>query len=1006
MASSLIDVSALTLPQVRFFVFNNNTTPGITNEQKLVVNVLDGATVIATYTWDYGVNFATWQEIKIPFTKPVSNLVQLKFVVDKNSGSPYYDDMIVDDICVEERLPTGTLSGIVTNAAAAAIKDATVSFSTFTTTTDPTGYYEFLGVEIGTYSVACSKAGYVTSTAAGVVVTEGATTTQNFSLAYLLDPPATFQASILTMNDAHLTWQAPGSVPDQWIKWDNGTNTSAIGTNAAADFDVASRWPVADITSYSGMYLKKVRFFPSVASASCTYTIKIWKGANAATLLYSQVVTSPTVGAFNDITLTTPVLIDGSSEFWFGYNVNTTTGYPAGCDAGPAVAGKGNMIYWTGVWQELTVLNAALIGNWNLAGFVSASAAKSMDPLIPMEPITKNRSANSTSIQQVAADNVIPNGGAAVFSSIPSSDASASGVNMTSNTNGNSLAPLGPWTVLGYNVYRNGSKVNGIVPLTDLFYDDLDLPAGDYSFGVTAVYAEGESAPAGPIALTVYSCPAATLLAYSDVTTTDATFTWTPAVAGPTNWVVEYGPTGFAHGTGISVPVSGTSSLTVYTLTPATTYDVYVRTDCGGSDFSAWDGPQTFTTQCATVSTFPYSENFDAATRPAIPICWSQYSSAAARPWVTSNSAIGSLSAPNFVGVFYSATAAKDEWLVSPAIALTTGTAYQVKFWVQAPGYFGVPEKLKLVVSTDPSLSGMASGTVIWDDPNMLLDAYTEFTVPFTPAAAGPYYFGWYAYSDMDVDYIAMDNVSIVETPTAKELDVVVYLEGPYAGSRTMNTMLFDNSLIPLAQPFNTAPWSYAGTESVVAVPADIVDWVLVDIRDAATPEAALPETSIWKKACFLKSDGQIVDLDGTTLPSIGNPTVINNLYVVVRHRNHIAVMSSAGMALNVPGDAYVFDFSSSVDQAYGSGAGFKEIETGVFGMVAGDSDADGDIGANDYTAWAIDFGNNPVYFSSDNDLDGDIGANDYTKWAVNFGISNPILAPGRNSYKSQVPNK
>ena len=69
------------------------------------------------------------------------------------------------------------------------------------------------------------------------------------------------------------------------IKWDNGTMANAIGTGAAADFDVASRWPVSDIAAYNGMYLKKVNFFPY--EAACTYTIKVWKGANAAPLLYS-----------------------------------------------------------------------------------------------------------------------------------------------------------------------------------------------------------------------------------------------------------------------------------------------------------------------------------------------------------------------------------------------------------------------------------------------------------------------------------------------------------------------------------------------------------------------------------------------------------------------------------------------------------------------------------------------------------------------------------------------
>ncbi|MBK6962834.1 MAG: C10 family peptidase [Bacteroidales bacterium] len=47
--------------------------------------------------------------------------------------------------------------------------------------------------------------------------------------------------------------------------------------------------------------------------------------------------------------------------------------------------------------------------------------------------------------------------------------------------------------LMGYNVYRNGSFIAGLVPVTD--YSDPDLENGNYSYYVTAVYSEGESAP-------------------------------------------------------------------------------------------------------------------------------------------------------------------------------------------------------------------------------------------------------------------------------------------------------------------------------------------------------------------------------------------------------------------------------------------------------------------------------------------------------------------------------
>ena len=62
-------------------------------------------------------------------------------------------------------------------------------------------------------------------------------------------------------------------------------------------------------------------------------------------------------------------------------------------------------------------------------------------------------------------------------------------------------------------------------------------------------------------------------------------------------------------------------------------------------------------------------------------------------------------------------------------------------------------------------------------------------------------------------------------------LDLKVFLEWPF-NDTTMNTVLNAQNLIPLTQPFNVAPWNYAGTELVSSIPnPDIVDRVLVELR-------------------------------------------------------------------------------------------------------------------------------------------------------------------------------
>ncbi len=74
------------------------------------------------------------------------------------------------------------------------------------------------------------------------------------------------------------------------------------------------------------------------------------------------------------------------------------------------------------------------------------------------------------------------------------------------------------------------------------------------------------------------------------------------------NWLIEYGPLGFALGTGDST-VAGTSPVTITGLNPGTMYEFYITTDCGGGDTSTITGPYLDTTNC--VNTFAGNYTID-----------------------------------------------------------------------------------------------------------------------------------------------------------------------------------------------------------------------------------------------------------------------------------------------------------------------------------------------------------------------------------------------------------
>jgi len=62
-----------------------------------------------------------------------------------------------------------------------------------------------------------------------------------------------------------------------------------------------------------------------------------------------------------------------------------------------------------------------------------------------------------------------------------------------------------------------------------------------------------------------------------------------------TNWDVEYGNTGFTLGEGTTINTSN-RPLTIDGLTSNTTYDIYIRTNCGPDGYSEYVGPITETT--------------------------------------------------------------------------------------------------------------------------------------------------------------------------------------------------------------------------------------------------------------------------------------------------------------------------------------------------------------------------------------------------------------------------
>ena len=147
------------------------------------------------------------------------------------------------------------------------------------------------------------------------------------------------------------------------------------------------------------------------------------------------------------------------------------------------------------------------------------------------------------------------------------------------------------------------------------------------------------------------TCPKPTALVASNINTTGFDLAWTENGTAST-WNIEYGPVGFIQGSGTMIS-NVTNPYTVTGLTPGTTYQFYVQSNCG-SELSLWSSPFQITPECDEVSQLPWTENFDTYSTGTgtFPTCWKKLSTYTTLPYIstTSYEGVGSLYMTNSTG--------------------------------------------------------------------------------------------------------------------------------------------------------------------------------------------------------------------------------------------------------------------------------------------------------------------------------------------------------------------
>ncbi len=216
------------------------------------------------------------------------------------------------------------------------------------------------------------------------------------------------------------------------------------------------------------------------------------------------------------------------------------------------------------------------------------------------------------------------------------------------------------------------------------------------------------------------TCPAPTGQASNNATSTTVDLDWTENGSAST-WNIEYGATGFTQGSGTMI----TATSKPYHLTGlsiGTTYDWYVRTDCGGGDQSSWTGPDNFTTSCAAL-TASYSQNFDQVTAPDLPNCWSAALVQGASAFVNTVTTGNPHSAPNHAYLYNGSATSGNILLISPQFSDLTSHSNQIRFYAYADN------TADLIIGTMSDPTDQSTFTAF--QTVELTGTYTEYSIVF-----------------------------------------------------------------------------------------------------------------------------------------------------------------------------------------------------------------------------------------------------------------------------------
>ncbi len=260
------------------------------------------------------------------------------------------------------------------------------------------------------------------------------------------------------------------------------------------------------------------------------------------------------------------------------------------------------------------------------------------------------------------------------------------------------------------------------------------------------------------------SCVEPSAAIISNIGTTSAQIDWTaPATGSPASYEVYVSNISTAPLASTTPNATGitTTTYNFTTLTPASKYFAWVRSNCGAGGISMWARADSFYTQC-NATNVPYAENFESATVPALPNCTNRENVGTGNNWVTINNP-GSGFTSKTLEYPYNGTNAADVWFYTQGLNLIAGTSYRITFRY---GCNSATYTESMNVSYGSNASAASMTDLIVDYPTIKNTTPSLSTSDFTPATSGVFYIGFHAYSISNQFNLFVDDITVDLTPT------------------------------------------------------------------------------------------------------------------------------------------------------------------------------------------------------------------------------------------------